>query len=50
VIYSANFQHSDLGVQIISDTREHKFDYGIVDPMKLVLEELVPVAIIDKMV
>lgn len=49
-IESGNFPEWELGVQIIPERDEHKFDFDLLDPTKLVPEELVPVTIIGKMV
>ncbi|MBC7845190.1 MAG: catalase [Flavobacterium sp.] len=49
-IDSGNFPEWELGVQIIPESDEHKFDFDLLDPTKLVPEELVPVTIIGKMV
>ena len=40
----------ELGVQIIEEEDEHKFDFDILDATKLIPEELVPVRPIGKMV
>jgi catalase len=48
-IEAGNFPEWELGVQIIPDADEHKFDFDLLDPTKLVPEELVPVTIIGKM-
>ncbi|REG91643.1 catalase [Flavobacterium aquicola] len=45
-----NFPEWELGVQIIPEADEHKFDFDLLDPTKLIPEELVPVAIIGRMV
>jgi catalase len=45
-----NFPEWEMGVQIIPEADEHKYDFDILDPTKLVPEELVPVTIIGKMV
>ncbi|SEM50817.1 catalase [Mesobacillus persicus] len=39
----------ELGVQMISEEDEYKFDFDVIDPTKLWPEELVPVEIIGKM-
>lgn len=39
----------ELGVQLIPEEDEHKFNFDLLDPTKLVPEELVPVEIIGKM-
>ncbi|SHM13657.1 catalase [Flavobacterium xanthum] len=49
-IENGQFPEWELGVQIIPDADEHKFDFDLLDPTKLVPEELVPVTIIGKMV
>jgi len=48
-IESGNFPEWELGVQIIPEKDEHIFDFDLLDPTKLVPEELVPVTIIGKM-
>lgn len=49
-IDTGNFPEWELGVQIIPEADEHKFDFDLLDPTKLVPEELVPVTLIGKMV
>lgn len=49
-IESGNFPEWELGVQIIPEADEHKFDFDLLDPTKLVPEDLVPVTIVGKMV
>ena len=49
-IDSGNFPEWELGVQIIPEADEHQFDFDLLDPTKLVPEELVPVTIVGKMV
>lgn len=49
-IDTGNFPEWELGVQIIPEADEHKFDFDLLDPTKLVPEEEVPVTIIGKMV
>ncbi|GAB4041635.1 catalase HPII [Spirosoma jeollabukense] len=39
----------ELGVQIVEEEDEHKFDFDLLDPTKLIPEELVPVIRIGKM-
>lgn len=48
-ILEGNFPEWDFGVQIIPEEDEHKFDFDLLDPTKLVPEELVPVEIIGTM-
>ncbi|GEP52222.1 catalase [Flavobacterium noncentrifugens] len=45
-----NFPEWEMGVQVIPEADEHKYDFDILDPTKLIPEELVPVTIIGKMV
>ena len=47
---TARFPNGNLGVQLIAEEDEHKFDFDLLDSTKLVPEELVPVKIIGKMV
>ncbi len=44
------FPEWELGVQLIPEKDEHKFSFDLLDPTKLVPEELVPVKRIGKMV
>ena len=44
------FPEWDLGVQLIPEEDEHKFDFDLLDATKLVPEELVPVRIVGKLV
>lgn len=48
-IESGNFPEWNFGVQIIAEEDEHKFDFDLLDPTKLIPEEIVPVQIIGKM-
>jgi catalase len=48
-IESGAFPEWELGLQIISEEDEHKFDFDILDPTKLIPEELVPVIKVGKM-
>ncbi len=48
-IESGNFPEWELGVQIIPESDEFKFDFDLLDSTKLVPEELVPVQRIGKM-
>ncbi|MFT3902695.1 MAG: catalase [Niabella sp.] len=48
-IEEGNFPEWDLGVQIIPEKDEHKYEFDLLDPTKLVPEELVPVQIIGRM-
>ncbi len=48
-IEKGNFPEYELGVQIIKEDDEFKFDFDILDSTKLIPEELVPVQAIGKM-
>jgi catalase len=48
-IESGNFPEWNFGVQIVEEKDEFKFDFDILDPTKLIPEEIVPVQIIGKM-
>lgn len=49
-IEKGNYPEYELGVQIIEEEDEHKFDFDILDSTKIIPEELVPVRPIGKMV
>lgn len=49
-IEMGNFPEWELGVQIIPTADEHKYEFDLLDPTKLVPEELVPVTIVGRMV
>ncbi len=44
------FPEWELGVQIVPEADEHKYEFDLLDPTKLIPEELVPVTIIGRMV
>ena len=48
-IENGNFPEWELGVQIVEEKDEHKFPFDLLDPTKLIPEELVPVQRIGKM-
>jgi catalase len=48
-IQSGNFPEWELGVQIVAEKDEHKFEFDLLDPTKIIPEELVPVQRIGKM-
>ena len=48
-IEGGNFPEWELGVQLIDEKDEHKFEFDLLDPTKLIPEELVPVKIIGKL-
>ena len=49
-IESGDYPEWELGLQVIPEEDEHKFDFDLLDPTKLVPEELVPVRPVGKMV
>ena len=49
-IDSGQFPEWELGLQIIPEKDEHKFDFDLLDATKLVPEEMVPVKIIGRIV
>ena len=48
-IEQGNYPEWELGVQIVPEADEHKFDFDLLDATKLIPESLVPVQIIGKM-
>jgi catalase len=48
-IEAGHFPEWEFGVQLIPEADEHKFGFDLLDPTKLVPEELVPVKIIGKL-
>src|SRR6187549_2217505 len=48
-IESGNFPEWEFGVQIVPEADEHKFEFDLLDPTKLIPEELVPVQRIGKL-
>ncbi len=48
-IDSGSFPEWELGVQIVPEADEHKFDFDLLDPTKLIPEEIIPVQRIGKM-
>jgi catalase len=48
-IENGHFPEWELGVQIIPEADEHKYEFDLLDPTKLVPEELVPVQRIGKL-
>ncbi|PKL76430.1 MAG: hypothetical protein CVV27_10355, partial [Candidatus Melainabacteria bacterium HGW-Melainabacteria-1] len=49
-IENGDFPEWELGVQIVAEADEHSFDFDLLDPTKLIPEELVPVRRIGKLV
>lgn len=48
-IETGNFPEWDLGIQVIPEADEHKFDFDLLDPTKLIPEEIIPVQRIGKL-
>ncbi|WP_442592254.1 catalase [Pedobacter sp. AW31-3R] len=48
-IEAGAFAEWELGIQVVAEEDEFKFDFDLLDPTKLIPEELVPVEIIGKM-
>jgi catalase len=48
-IESGNFPEWEFGVQIVPESDEHKFEFDLLDPTKLIPEEIVPVQRIGKL-
>lgn len=48
-IEAGAFPQYDLGVQVVPEADEFKFDFDLLDPTKLIPEELVPVEIVGTM-
>jgi catalase len=49
-IEQGNYPEWELGVQIVEESREHDFDFDLLDPTKIIPEELVPVERIGRLV
>ena len=49
-IESGAFPEWELGIQVVDEKDEHKFPFDLLDPTKLIPEELVPVQRIGRMV
>lgn len=49
-IETGDYPEWELGVQVIEEENEHAFDFDILDPTKLIPEELVPITPLGKMV
>jgi len=48
-IETGNFPEWELGLQIIPEADEHKYNFDLLDPTKLIPEEIVPVMRVGKM-
>ena len=49
-IEQGNYPEYELGVQVVEAEREHDFDFDLLDPTKIIPEELVPVERVGRMV
>ncbi|RBL88847.1 catalase [Chitinophaga flava] len=49
-IESGNYPEYELGIQIVQEEDEHNFPFDLLDPTKIIPEEVVPVKRIGKMV
>jgi catalase len=45
-IENGNYPEWDFGVQIVPEADEHKFEFDLLDPTKIIPEELVPVQLV----
>lgn len=48
-IDKGNFPQWDLGVQLVPEEDEHKFSFDLLDPTKIIPEEVVPVRLVGTM-
>jgi catalase len=48
-IETGAFPEWELGVQLVAEADEHKYEFDLLDPTKLIPEELVPVQLIGKL-
>lgn len=48
-IENGDFPEYELGLQVVEEEDEHKFDFDLLDPTKLIPESEVPVRIVGKM-
>ncbi|WP_110969908.1 catalase HPII [Pseudomonas huaxiensis] len=49
-IETGNYPEWEFGVQIVPEADEHKFEFDLLDPTKIIPEELVPVTPLGKLV
>jgi len=49
-IEMGHFPEWEMGVQIVPEADEHKFDFDLLDPTKIIPEEQVPVTVVGRMV
>lgn len=48
-IEAGHFPEWEFGIQVVAEEDEHKFEFDLLDPTKLIPESMVPVRIIGKM-
>jgi catalase len=48
-IEAGQYPEWELGIQVVPEEDEHKYEFDLLDPTKLIPEEMVPVEIIGKM-
>lgn len=48
-VASGNGREYELGIQVVEEEDVHKFGFDLLDPTKIIPEEMVPVQIIGKM-
>lgn len=48
-IEAGHYPEWELGMQIVPEEDEHKYDFDLLDPTKLIPEEMVPVTIVGRM-
>src|SRR5690606_20253504 len=49
-IESGDYPEWELGLQIVEEEDEHKFEFDLLDPTKIIPEEIVPVQPVGKLV
>ena len=49
-IEAGQYPEWELGIQVVPEKDEHKFEFDLLDPTKLIPEEMVPVQLIGRMV
>jgi catalase len=49
-IEMGNYPEFELGIQVVEEEDEHKFDFDLLDPTKIIPEEEVPLRMVGKMV
>ena len=47
-IEAGDFPEWEFGVQVVEEKDEHKFDFDLLDPTKIIPEELVPITPLGK--